>query len=67
MLIVTNYISFALCSNRLELEDLEMKHNSAMKQIMREFNAQMSLKEKELNTAVKEAIGEAKENNAQPN
>lgn len=46
---------------------MEMKHNSAMKQIMREFNAQMSLKEKELNTAVREAIGEAKENNAQPN
>uniref|UniRef100_A0A3Q0SZF2 GRIP domain-containing protein n=1 Tax=Amphilophus citrinellus TaxID=61819 RepID=A0A3Q0SZF2_AMPCI len=44
---------------KLELEDLEMKHNSAMKQIMREFNTQMSLKEKELDTAVKEAIAKA--------
>lgn len=44
--------------NRLELEDVEMKHNSAIKQLMREFNTQMALKEKELDTAVKETIGE---------
>lgn len=35
-----------------------MKHNSAIKQLMREFNTQMALKEKELDTGVKEAIGE---------
>lgn len=35
-----------------------MKHNSAIKQLMREFNTQMALKERELDTAVKEAIGE---------
>lgn len=43
---------------RLELEDLEMKHNSAIKQLMREFNTHMALKEKELDSSVKETIGE---------
>lgn len=38
---------------------MEMKHNSAIKQLMREFNTQMAVKEQELSTAVKEAIGEA--------
>lgn len=38
---------------------MEMKQNSAIKQLMREFNTQMSLKERELTTGVKEAIGEA--------
>lgn len=50
--------SFTILSNRLELEDIELKHNSAMKQLMREFNTQMAVKEKEIDTAVKEAIGE---------
>lgn len=40
---------------------MEMKHNSAIKQLMREFNTQMALKERELDTAVKEAIGETEE------
>lgn len=53
---------FTVCSYRLELEDVEMKHNSAIKQLMREVNTQLALKEAELNTAVKEAIGEAEEN-----
>ncbi|XP_061914374.1 golgin subfamily A member 4 isoform X1 [Entelurus aequoreus] len=44
---------------KLELEDIEMKHNSAIKQLMREFNTQMALKEKEIDTAVKEAIAKA--------
>ncbi|KAM4591336.1 golgin subfamily A member 4 isoform 2-T2 [Odontesthes bonariensis] len=44
---------------KLELEDLEMKHNSAMKQLLREFNTQMALKERELDTAVKETIAKA--------
>lgn len=39
------------------MEDMEMKHNSAIKQLMREFNTQMALKEKELEASVKEAIG----------
>lgn len=55
-------ISFTVCSNRLELEDVEMKHNSAIKQLMREVNTQLALKEAELDTSVKEAIGEAEEN-----
>lgn len=38
---------------------MEMKHNSAIKQLMREFNTQMALKEAELDSAVKEVIGEA--------
>lgn len=38
---------------------MEMKHNSAIKQLMREFNTQMALKETELDKAVKETIGEA--------
>lgn len=37
---------------------MEMKHNSSLKQLMREFNTQMALKERELDTAVKETIGE---------
>lgn len=40
---------------------MEMKHKSAIKQLMREFNTQMALKEKELDSAVKETIGEAEE------
>ncbi|XP_051233199.1 golgin subfamily A member 4 isoform X2 [Dicentrarchus labrax] len=44
---------------KLELEDVEMKHNSAIKQLMREFNTQMALKESELDSAVKEAIAKA--------
>uniref|UniRef100_A0A8C7T5I2 Golgin A4 n=1 Tax=Oncorhynchus mykiss TaxID=8022 RepID=A0A8C7T5I2_ONCMY len=43
----------------LEVEDLEMKHNSSLKQLMREFNTQMALKEQELTAAVKETIGKA--------
>ncbi|XP_029926773.1 golgin subfamily A member 4 isoform X1 [Myripristis murdjan] len=44
---------------KVELEDMEMKHNSGLKQLMREFNTQMVLKERELDSAVKEAIGKA--------
>ncbi|KAK6328178.1 hypothetical protein J4Q44_G00001560 [Coregonus suidteri] len=44
---------------KLEVEDLEMKHNSSLKQLMREFNTQMALKEQELSAAVKETIGKA--------
>ncbi|XP_045580777.1 golgin subfamily A member 4 isoform X3 [Salmo salar] len=43
----------------LEVEDLEMKHNSSLKQLMREFNTQMALKEQELTAAVKETIEKA--------
>ncbi|KAM9726236.1 golgin subfamily A member 4 isoform 1-T1 [Menidia menidia] len=46
---------------KLELEDVEMKHNSAIKQLMREFNKQMALKERELDTSVKETIAKAQE------
>lgn len=46
---------------------MQMKHNSAIKQLMREFNTQMALKERELDTAVKEAIGEAAENSSPSN
>lgn len=34
-----------------------MKHNSAIKQMMREFNTQVALKETEIDSAVKETIG----------
>ncbi|XP_026882314.2 golgin subfamily A member 4 isoform X2 [Electrophorus electricus] len=44
---------------KLEMEDMEMKHNSALKQLMREFNTQMALKEKELEASVKETIEKA--------
>ncbi|CAB1313207.1 unnamed protein product, partial [Coregonus sp. 'balchen'] len=39
---------------KLEVEDLEMKHNSSLKQLMREFNTQMALKEQELSAASRE-------------
>lgn len=41
-----------------------MKHNSVIKQLMREFNTQMALKEAELDSAVKGAIGEAERNSS---
>ncbi|KAF7659211.1 hypothetical protein LDENG_00001480 [Lucifuga dentata] len=44
---------------KFEMEEMEMKHNSTMKQILREFNTEMALKEKELDTAVKETIAKA--------
>lgn len=48
-----------LCSRfRVELEDLQMKHNSAIKQLLREFNTKEASKETEIDSAVKEAIGE---------
>lgn len=34
-----------------------MKHNSAIKQMMREVNTQVALKETEIDYAVKETIG----------
>ncbi|KAM5158491.1 golgin subfamily A member 4 isoform 2-T2 [Mantella aurantiaca] len=44
-----------------EQEDQELKHNSTLKQLMREFNTQMAKKERELETAVQETIGKAQE------
>uniref|UniRef100_A0A673NKI9 Golgin subfamily A member 4-like n=1 Tax=Sinocyclocheilus rhinocerous TaxID=307959 RepID=A0A673NKI9_9TELE len=44
---------------KLEMEDMEMKQNSALKQLMREFNTQIALKEKELEGSVKETIEKA--------
>ncbi|KAG7334316.1 hypothetical protein KOW79_002723 [Hemibagrus wyckioides] len=44
---------------KLEVEDLEMKQNSALKQMMREFNTQVALKDKELEASVKEAVEKA--------
>lgn len=41
------------------MEDLGLKHNSAVKQMMREFNTQMALKDTEIDSAVKETIGKA--------
>lgn len=35
-----------------------MKHNSAIKQLLREFNSKEALKDTEIDLAVKEAIGE---------
>ncbi|XP_066441811.1 golgin subfamily A member 4 isoform X2 [Eleutherodactylus coqui] len=46
---------------KYEQEDLELKHNSALKQLMREFNTQMAQKERELEVAVQETIGKAQE------
>ncbi|XP_075683100.1 golgin subfamily A member 4 isoform X2 [Rhinoderma darwinii] len=44
-----------------EQEDLELKHNSSLKQLMREFNTQMAQKERELEICVQETIGKAQE------
>lgn len=38
-----------------------MKHNSAVKQMMREFNTQMALKDTEIDSTVKETIGKTGE------
>ncbi|KAI4897230.1 hypothetical protein NFI96_022229 [Prochilodus magdalenae] len=50
---------------KLETEDMELKHNSALKQLVREFNTQMALKEKELEASVKETIEKAQSVEAQ--
>ena len=39
------------------MEDLEIKQNYSLKQLMRDFNTQMALKEKEIELTVKETIG----------
>ncbi|XP_068092671.1 LOW QUALITY PROTEIN: golgin subfamily A member 4 [Hyperolius riggenbachi] len=44
-----------------ETEDSELKHNSTIKQLLREFNTKMAEKERELETAVQETIGKAQE------
>ncbi|XP_057198291.1 golgin subfamily A member 4 isoform X3 [Triplophysa rosa] len=44
---------------KLELEDMAIKQSSAIKQLMREFNTQMALKEKELEGSIKETIEKA--------
>ncbi|KAM8967030.1 golgin subfamily A member 4 [Pelodytes ibericus] len=46
---------------RHEQEDMELKHNSTLKQLMREFNTQMAQKEHELEIAVQETISKAQE------
>ncbi|XP_069776417.1 golgin subfamily A member 4 isoform X3 [Narcine bancroftii] len=46
---------------KMELEDLQLKHNSTLKQLMREFNTQLAQKEQELELSVKEAISKAQE------
>lgn len=46
---------------RCEQEDIELKHSSTLKQLMREFNTQLAQKEMELETAVKETISKAQE------
>ncbi|XP_056376325.1 golgin subfamily A member 4 isoform X2 [Hyla sarda] len=46
---------------KYEQEDQELKHNSSLKQLMREFNTQMAQKERELEIAVQETIGKAQE------
>lgn len=43
---------------RVELEDMQMKHNSAIKQLLREFNSKEASRETEIDSAVKETIGE---------
>lgn len=37
---------------------MQLKHNSTIKQLLREFNTKEALKETEIDSAVKEAIGE---------
>lgn len=46
--------------SRQEQEDLELKHNSTLKQLMREFHTQLAQKEQELETTLKETIGKEK-------
>ncbi|KAL1782173.1 golgin subfamily A member 4 isoform X3 [Sigmodon hispidus] len=44
-----------------EQEDLELKHTSILKQLMREFNTQLAQKEQELDRTVQETIHKAQE------
>lgn len=44
-----------------EQEDLELKHNSTLKQLMREFHTQLAQKEQELEMTIKETIDKAQE------
>ncbi|GAB1294792.1 Golgin subfamily A member 4 [Apodemus speciosus] len=46
---------------RQEQEDLELKHASTLKQLMREFNTQLAQKEQELDRTVQETIDKAQE------
>ncbi|XP_052042977.1 golgin subfamily A member 4 isoform X3 [Apodemus sylvaticus] len=46
---------------RQEQEDLELKHASTLKQLMREFNTQLAQKEQELERTVQETIDKAQE------
>ncbi|KAJ8288534.1 hypothetical protein COCON_G00011930 [Conger conger] len=46
---------------KLEMEDMEMKHSSGLKQLMREFNTQIAKKEQELESTVRETVGKAQE------
>lgn len=43
---------------RQEQEDLELKHTSILKQLMREFNTQLAQKEQELERTIQETIRE---------
>uniref|UniRef100_A0A8C5N4Q4 Golgin A4 n=1 Tax=Leptobrachium leishanense TaxID=445787 RepID=A0A8C5N4Q4_9ANUR len=44
-----------------EQEDMELKHNSSLKQLMRQFNTQLAEKEREVEIAVQETISKAQE------
>ncbi|KAG8442722.1 hypothetical protein GDO86_011499, partial [Hymenochirus boettgeri] len=48
-------------SEQNKQEDMELKHNSTLKQLMREFNTQIGQKEREVETAVQETIAKAQE------
>ncbi|KAK2088621.1 hypothetical protein P7K49_034528 [Saguinus oedipus] len=44
-----------------EQQDLELKHNSTLKQLMREFNTQLAQKEQELEVTIKETVNKAQD------
>ncbi|XP_006869221.1 PREDICTED: golgin subfamily A member 4 [Chrysochloris asiatica] len=46
---------------KLEQEDLQWKHNSTLKQLIREFNTQLAQKEQDLEMTIKETIDKAQE------
>lgn len=46
---------------RCEQEDTELKHNSTLKQLMREFNTQLAQKDRELELSIKETISKLKQ------
>lgn len=59
-IVLENLAVLLLCFYRCEQEEIELKHNSALKQLLNEFNTQLAQKDQELELVIKETSSKLK-------